>query len=148
MAAFNRVIVVGNVTRDVELRQAGQTQVTDLGLAVNERIKDKQGNWIDDTTFLDVTLWGRTAEVAAEYCEKGTPVLIEGRLKLDQWEQDGQKRSKLKVVGEKLQLMPNGKRTPLEESSQQETPARKPAAKPKQERQPVTVPPPDEDVPF
>jgi len=62
---------------------------------------------VDETTFLDITLWGRTAEVAAEYCAKGSPVLIEGRLKFEQWETDGQKRSKLKVVGERMQLLSN-----------------------------------------
>lgn len=110
MASFNRVILVGNVTRDVELRftQSGLA-VTDLGLAVNDRRRNQAGEWIDETTFLDVTLWGRQAEVAGEYLSKGSPVLIEGRLKLDTWEQDGQKRSKLRVVGERMQML--GSRT-------------------------------------
>ncbi len=107
MASFNRVILLGNVTRDPELRylQSGMA-VTDIGLAVNDRRKSANGEWIEETTFVDVTLWGRTAEVASEYLSKGSPALIEGRLKLDSWEgQDGQKRSKLKVVGEKMQLL-------------------------------------------
>ena len=106
MASFNRVILVGNVTRDIELRytQSGLA-VTDLGLAVNDRRKNQAGEWIDETTFLDVTLWGRQAEVASEYLSKGSPVLIEGRLKLDTWEQEGQKRSKLRVVGERMQML-------------------------------------------
>jgi single-strand DNA-binding protein len=107
MASFNRVILVGNLTRDPELRylQSG-TAVTDIGLAVNDRRKNANGEWVDETTFVDVTLWGRTAEVASEYLSKGAPALIEGRLKLDTWEtQDGQKRSKLKVVGEKMQML-------------------------------------------
>ncbi len=106
MASFNKVIILGNVTRDIELRHTGSgTAVADIGLAVNDR--RKQGNeWVDETTFVDVTLWGRTAEVAGEYLQKGSPVLIEGRLKLDSWQtNDGQKRSKLKVVGERLQLL-------------------------------------------
>ncbi len=107
MASFNRVILVGNLTRDPELRYlASGTAVTDVGLAVNDRRKDANGQWIEETTFVDVTLWARTAEVASEYLTKGSPVLIEGRLKLDSWEtQDGQKRSKLKVVGERMQML-------------------------------------------
>jgi single-strand DNA-binding protein len=107
MASFNRVILLGNLTRDPELRylQSGMA-VTDIGLAVNDRRKSANGEWVDETTFVDVTLWGRTAEVAGEYLTKGSPALIEGRLKLDSWEsQDGQKRSKLKVVAEKMQLL-------------------------------------------
>lgn len=107
MASFNRVILVGNLTRDPELRYlTSGNAVTDIGLAVNDRRKNANGEWIDETTFVDITLWGRTAEVASEYLSKGAPVLIEGRLKLDSWEtQDGQKRSKLKVVGEKMQML-------------------------------------------
>ena len=105
MASFNRVILVGNLTRDVDLRYTpNQTAVTDIGLAVNDRVK-KNNEWVDETTFVDVTLWGRQAEVANEYLSKGAPVLIEGRLKLDTWEQDGQKRSKLRVTGEKMQML-------------------------------------------
>src|ERR1700690_1647229 len=107
MASFNRVILVGNLTRDPELRylQSGMA-VTDIGLAVNDRRKGQNGEWIEETTFVDVTVWGRTAEVMGEYLSKGSPVLIEGRLKLDTWEaQDGQKRSKLKVVCERMQML-------------------------------------------
>lgn len=107
MASFNRVILLGNVTRDLELRYTPSGMaVTDLGMAVNDKRKNASGEWVEETTFVDVTLWGRTAEVASEYLSKGSPVLIEGRLKLDSWEtNDGQKRSKLKVVGEKMQLL-------------------------------------------
>jgi single-strand DNA-binding protein len=108
MASFNRVILLGNLTRDPELRyiQSG-TAVTDIGLAVNDRRKNANGEWIEETTFIDVTLWGRTAEVVSEYCSKGSPIFIEGRLKLDSWDdkQTGQKRSKLKVVGDRIQLI-------------------------------------------
>ena len=107
MASFNKVILVGNVTRDPELRYiASGTAVTDIGLAVNDRRKDgKTGEWIEETTFVDVTLWGRTAEIAGEYVTKGSPLLIEGRLKLDTWEKDGKKNSKLRVVCERMQLL-------------------------------------------
>lgn len=107
MASYNRVILVGNLTRDPELRYIPSgTAVADIGLAVNDRVK-KGEEWIDEVLFVDVTLWARTAEVAGEYLSKGSPVLIEGRLKYETWEQDGQKRSKLKVVGERLQMIGN-----------------------------------------
>jgi single-strand DNA-binding protein len=79
--------------------------VTELGLAVNDRRKTATGEWVDEPTFVDVTVWGRQAETASEYLTKGSPVLIEGRLKLDTWEKEGQKRSKLKVVCEQLRLV-------------------------------------------
>jgi single-strand DNA-binding protein len=106
MASFNRVILVGNLTRDVEMKylQSG-TAVAEVGLAVNDRRKNQQGEWIEEPVFVDITLWGRTAEIASEYLSKGSPVLIEGRLKYDTWEKDGQKRSKLRVVGESLQML-------------------------------------------
>lgn len=106
MASFNRVILVGNLTRDPELRYIPSgTAVTEVGLAVNDRRKGANGEWIDETTFVDVTLWGRTAEVASEYLNKGSSVLIEGRLKLDTWEKDGKKNSKLRVIGERMQML-------------------------------------------
>ena len=106
MASFNRVILVGNLTRDIELKYTpGGTAVTDVGMAVNDRRKNASGEWVDETTFVDVTLWGRTAEVASEYLGKGSPILVEGRLKLDTWETEGQKRSKLRVVCERMQML-------------------------------------------
>ncbi len=106
MASYNRVVLLGNVTRDPELRYISSgTAVTDIGLAVNDRRKTPTGEWVEETTFVDVTLWGRTAEIACEFATKGAPLLIEGRLKLDTWEKDGKKNSKLRVVGEKLQLL-------------------------------------------
>jgi len=106
MASFNRVILLGNLTRDVEVRylQSG-TAVADIGMAVNDRRKGQNGEWVDETTFVDVTLWGRTAEVAGEYLTKGSPLLVEGRLKYDTWEKEGQKRSKLSVVCERMQMV-------------------------------------------
>ena len=108
-SSFNRVILMGNLTRDPEIRStSGGTAVTDIGLAINDRRKGTDGQWVDETTFVDVTLWGRTAEVAGEYLTKGSPVLIEGRLKLDSWTaNDGQKRNKLKVIGERMQMLGN-----------------------------------------
>jgi single-strand DNA-binding protein len=106
MASFNKVVLVGNLTRDPEVRYTTSSlAVCDIGLAVNDRRKNASGEWVEETTFVDITLWGRTAEVAGEYLKKGSSVLIEGRLKLDTWEKDGQKRSKLKVVGETMQML-------------------------------------------
>ncbi len=106
MASFNKVVLLGNVTRDPELRYISSgTAVTEIGLAVNDRRKTASGEWVEETTFVDVTLWGRTAEIAGEYVTKGAPLMIEGRLKLDTWEKDGKKNSKLRVVGEKMVLL-------------------------------------------
>lgn len=105
MSSFNRVILVGNLTQDVELKHTtGGKAVTEIGLAVNDRRK-QDNEWIEETTFVDVTMWGRTAEVAHEYLAKGGAVLIEGRLKLDTWESDGARRSKLRVVCERMQML-------------------------------------------
>lgn len=109
MASYNRVILVGNLTRDIEVRYTpGGTAVAELGLAVNRSYTDRQTNQKkEEVTFVDVTLWGRQAEVAGEYLSKGRSVLIEGRLQLDQWEdkQTGDKRSKLRVVAEAMQFL-------------------------------------------
>ena len=108
MASFNKVILLGNLTRDPEVRYTPKgTAVTELGMAVNRVYTAENGEKREEATFVDVTLWGRTAEIAGEYLKKGRPVFIEGRLQLDTWDdkQSGQKRSKLKVVGEGLQLI-------------------------------------------
>ena len=108
MASFNRVVLVGNLTRDPEMRTLPSgLAVSDIGLAVNDRKKNAVGDWVDEVTFIDITLWGRQAEIACEYLTKGSPALIEGRLKLETWEDktDGHKRSKLKVIGEKIVLL-------------------------------------------
>ena len=108
MASYNRVVLLGNCTRDPEVKYTPKgTAVTELGLALNRYYTTEGGEKREETTFVDVTLWGRPAEVAGEYLKKGRPVMIEGRLQLDTWDdkQTGQKRSKLKVVGENLQLL-------------------------------------------
>ncbi|HVJ87646.1 MAG TPA: single-stranded DNA-binding protein [Caulifigura sp.] len=109
MASFNRVILVGNLTRDPEVKYTtGGTAVAEIGMAVSRQWFDQKSNERkEETTFVDVTLWGRQAEVAGEYLSKGRPVLIEGRLQLDTWEdkQSGQKRSKLRVVCEQMQML-------------------------------------------
>jgi single-strand DNA-binding protein len=108
MASFNKVILLGNLTRDPEVRYTPKgTAVTDLGLAVNRTYTADNGEKREEVTFVDVTFWGRTAEVAGEYLKKGRPVFIEGRLQLDSWDdkQSGQKRTKLKVIGENMQML-------------------------------------------
>ena len=109
MASYNKVILLGNLTRDPQVKYTPSgTAVAEIGLAVNRYWFDKQTNSRrEETTFVDVTLWGREAEVAGEYLAKGRPVLIEGRLQLDTWDDKttGQKRSKLRVVGERMQML-------------------------------------------
>lgn len=105
-SSMNRVFLMGNVTRDPELRYISNgSAVTEIGLAINDRRKSSTGEWVEETTFVDITLWGRTAEIAGEYVTKGAPLLIEGRLKLDMWEKDGKKNSKLRVVGDRMHLI-------------------------------------------
>jgi single-strand DNA-binding protein len=152
MASFNKVILLGNLTRDPEVRYTPKgTAVTELGMAVNRVYTAENGEKREDTTFVDVTLWGRTAEIAGEYLKKGRPVFIEGRLQLDTWDdkQSGQKRSKLKVVGEGLQLLGGrpgggGGGGGDEESSGGSSRSSRPAPPPK-----AAPPAPDDDeIPF
>lgn len=107
MANLNKVLLIGNLTRDPELRylQSG-TAVCDFGIAVNRRFKSAGGEQKEEVLFVDVTAFGKQAETVSEYLQKGRPVFIEGRLKLDQWTgQDGQKRSRMSVVMEQFQFM-------------------------------------------
>jgi single-strand DNA-binding protein len=108
MASYNRVILLGNLTRDPEMRYIPSgTAVTNFGLAMNERYTDRQtGEQKENTCFVDVEAWGRQAEVANEYLSKGRPVFIEGSLKFDSWEaDDGSKRNKLSVRAFRIQLI-------------------------------------------
>jgi len=108
MASFNKVILLGNLTRDPEVRYTPKgSAVCDLGLAVNRQYSLDNGEKREEVTYVDVVLWARLAEIAGEYLKKGRPVFIEGRLQLDTWDdkQSGQKRSKLRVVGETMQLL-------------------------------------------
>jgi len=115
MANLNKVMLIGNLTRDPELRYTPKgTAVADIGLAINRVWSNEAGQKQEETTFVDVTLWGRQAELAEKYLSKGRGAYIEGRLQLDTWDdkETGKKRSKLKVVGENLQFLPDGKGTP------------------------------------
>src|SRR5438874_12720728 len=113
MANLNRVLLIGNLTRDPEVRYTPKgTAIADLGLAINRLIPGEgDQDRREEVTFVDVTVWGRQAEVAQQYLTKGRGVFIEGRLHLDSWDdkQTGQKRSKLKVVCEHLQLLGGGR---------------------------------------
>jgi single-strand DNA-binding protein len=111
MASFNRVIVAGNLTRDPEYRNIASGQsVCRLGLATNRQFKNRQtGSLVQEVCYIDVDVWGAQAETCRQYLQKGRPVLIEGRLKLDSWEdQTGQKRSKHSIVAERVVFLGNG----------------------------------------
>ena len=108
MPNLNKVMLIGNLTRDPEVKFTPKgTAIAEIGLAINRTWKNESGEKQEETTFVDVTLWGRQAEIAKEYLTKGRPVYIEGRLQLDSWDdkQTGQKRTKLKVTGEQMQLL-------------------------------------------
>lgn len=108
MASYNKVFLLGNLTRDPEVRYTPKgSAVADIGIAVNRQYTLDNGEKREEVTFVDVTLWGRQAEVAGEYLKKGRSVFIEGRLQLDTWDDktSGQKRSKLKVIGEMMQML-------------------------------------------
>ncbi|MEQ1826470.1 MAG: single-stranded DNA-binding protein [Pirellula sp.] len=106
MASYNRVILLGNLVRDIELRYtSSRMAICQNAIAVNDRRKNASGEWIDETSFVEVTFFGRTAEVVSEYLGKGSPIFVEGRLKQDTWEKDGQKRSKLYVIVDRMQLL-------------------------------------------
>lgn len=106
MASLNKVLLIGRCTRDPDKRStpAGMT-VTELGIAVNRRHKSSNGEEREEVCFVNVTVWGKTGDLCAEYLRKGSPVFVEGRLKLDEWEKDGQKRSKMGVVAENVQFL-------------------------------------------
>lgn len=113
MASVNKVILIGNLTRAPELRYTPKgSAVAEVGLAVNRKWKDDSGATREETTFLDITFWGKTAETVAKHCTKGSPLYIEGRLHLDTWDDKttGQKRSKVRIIAEEFQFLPTGQR--------------------------------------
>jgi single-strand DNA-binding protein len=151
MASFNKVILLGNLTRDPEVRYTPKgSAVCDLGLAVNRSYTLDSGEKREEVTFVDVVLWSRLAEIAGEYLKKGRPVFIEGRLQLDTWDdkQSGQKRSKLRVIGETMQLLggrPPGTGAAGESGDESRSPRAKTAPPPKA----ATAKEPDDDeIPF
>ena len=159
MASYNKVFLLGNLTRDPEVRYTPKgSAVADLGIAVNRQYTLDTGEKREEVTFVDVTFWGRTAEVAGEYLKKGRSVFIEGRLQLDTWDdkQSGQKRSKLKVIGEMMQMLggrPGAGGGSGEEGGGEEAPPRAPRSSGAGSR---SGPPPkgaapepdDDEIPF
>ena len=158
MASFNKVILVGNLTRDPELRYTPKGMaIAKIGLAVNRVWRNEAGETKEEVTFVDVDVFGRTAENVGQYMRKGRPILIEGRLRLDQWDdkQTGQKRSKLGVVAETVQFLgsPTGGGNAGGEAG--EAPRRAPAAAASSsapsaaaESEAEAPPPEHDDVPF
>jgi single-strand DNA-binding protein len=153
MASFNKVILLGNLTRDPEVRYTPKgSAVCDLGIAINRSYTLDSGEKREEVTFVDVVLWSRLAEIAGEYLKKGRPVFIEGRLQLDTWDdkQSGQKRSKLRVIGETMQLLggrppgAGGGATEGAEAARESRPS-KPAAPPKAG---AAAEPDDDEIPF
>ena len=151
MASFNKVILLGNLTRDPEVRYTPKgSAVCDLGLAVNRNYTLDNGEKREEVTFVDVVLWARLAEIAGEYLKKGRPVFIEGRLQMDSWDdkQTGQKRTKLRVVGETMQLIgsrPGG--AAAGDSQETERPPRA-AEKPASPASAAPAAPDDDEIPF
>jgi single-strand DNA-binding protein len=114
MANLNKVLLIGNLTRDPEVRYTPKgTAVGDLAIAINDSYKAQDGTIKETVTYVDIEVWGRQAETCKQYLSKGRPVFIEGQLRLDQWEQDGQKKSKLKVRADRVQFLgsPSGGRS-------------------------------------
>src|SRR5262249_55617352 len=152
MASFNKVILLGNLTRDPEVRYTPKgSAVCDLGIAVNRVYTTDSGEKREEVTFVDVVLWARLAEIAGEYLKKGRPVFIEGRLQMDTWDdkQTGQKRTRLRVVAESRQLLgsrPGGAAAATETGGEdRQASGSKTSAPPK----PPAKPEPDEDeIPF
>ncbi|HET6888479.1 MAG TPA: single-stranded DNA-binding protein [Candidatus Udaeobacter sp.] len=151
MASFNKVILLGNLTRDPEVRYTPKgSAVCDLGIAVNRVYTTEGGERREEVTFVDVVLWARLAEIAGEYLRKGRPIFIEGRLQMDSWDdkQTGQKRTKLRVVGESMQLLggrPGGATGETDEDRVATSAGSKTAAPPKS---PKPTTPDDDEIPF
>jgi single-strand DNA-binding protein len=155
MASFNKVILVGNLTRDPELRFTSKGMaIAKVGLAVNRNWTSESGEKKEEVTFVDVDIFGRTAENVAQYMRKGRPILIEGRLRLDQWDdkQTGQKRSRLGVVADTVQFLGSPQGAAEAGGAPGEAPRRPapaPAAKPPEPSEAGEAPATEEDdVPF
>lgn len=124
MASLNKVFLIGNLTRDPEVRYTGQgTACAKLGLAVNRTYQSQTGERKEDVCFVDLVMWAKQAELAERYLKKGRPIFVEGRLSFSSWQgQDGQKRSKLEVTVERFQFLgapPGGQREPVEGGEEQ-----------------------------
>ncbi len=151
-ANINKVLIAGNLTRDPELRYTPQgTAVAQLGIAVNRTYTSQNGERKEEVTFVDVEAWGKTAETMGQYLKKGRPVFIEGRLKLDQWDdkQTGQKRSRLKVVCDQFHFLDSGGgRAGGEGAAPAARPAKPAAGAPPPSEPDELSPEQHDDVPF
>ncbi|MEO0444529.1 MAG: single-stranded DNA-binding protein [Verrucomicrobiota bacterium] len=157
MPSLNKVMLIGNLTRDPEVRYTPKgTAVTDVSLALNRYFSGPDGERQEETTYVDVTLWGRQAEVAGQYLKKGRPVFIEGRLQMDQWQdkETGQNRSRLKVVGEGMQLLGGREGSGPSEPSEFSRPSSTSPSPAEGQTSPPPTPPAtpvkeeDDDIPF
>jgi single-strand DNA-binding protein len=134
MASYNKVLLMGNLTRDPEVRYTPKgTAIANIGLAVNRVYSTEGGEQKEEVTFIDIEVWGRQAETVGQYLAKGRPVFVEGRLKLDSWEdkESGQKRQKLKVVAERVQFLgaPRGSAEFKDQAPTDEAPAARAASR-------------------
>lgn len=153
MANFNKVILAGNLTRDPELRYTPKGMaIAKIGLAINRSWKTETGESKEEVTFVDIDAFGKQAETIGQYLKKGRPILVEGRLRLDQWDdkQTGQKRSRLGVVLEGFQFLDSGNRTEGgAEGPRSRTVAAPPAAATAPSSPEAQPPEPEQDdVPF
>ena len=132
MGSVNRVFLMGNLTRDPALRKTPSgTAVSDLGLAVSEKYRNKSGEMVETTCFADIVVWGRQAEACGQYLAKGAPVMVEGRLQLDQWQTDsGEKRSRLRVRADRVQFLARPNRGTAESAAARQVAAEKGATIP------------------
>jgi len=154
MASFNKVILLGNLTRDPEVRYTPKgSAVCDLGVAVNRQYTLDSGEKREEVTYVDVVLWSRLAEIAGEYLKKGRPIFIEGRLQMDTWDdkQTGQKRTKLRVIGETMQLLgsrPAGTAAGGEGGESDRPPRASAKATPPPAKPGAAAAPDDDEIPF
>lgn len=155
MASLNKVMLIGKLTRDPELRVTPKgSAICQFGLAINREFKDEAGNKREETTFVDVEAWNKTGEILAKYCVKGRPLFVEGRLKLDQFtdKTTGQKRSKMKVVVENFQFLPGSKGDgqSAEQQGQHDAPSANTTGSTGRgpTNSPTAPDAPDEDIPF
>ena len=149
MASFNKIILMGNLTRDPELRYTPKgTAVAKLGLAVNRTWKTETGETKEDVLFIDVEAFSRQAETIGQYLKKGSPILVEGRLRMDTWDdkQTNQKRTKILVTAENVRFLGSGQSR--EGGAPVAARAKQPAAPPAAAPEAVEEPPPEDDVPF
>ncbi|MAB75047.1 MAG: single-stranded DNA-binding protein [Verrucomicrobiales bacterium] len=162
MPNLNKVQLMGNITRDPEVRYTPKgTAVTDIGLAINRNYSTDDGDRREETTFVDITFWGRQAEVIGEYMKKGRPLYVEGRLQLDQWEDKntGQQRSRLKVIGDNFQFLGGrdeggqrgggqGQQSSQQGAPQQQSQQSQQQAPTQQNYDPIPPSDDDDDIPF